>query len=72
MRLQLRFCHMICSILLAAVALTIPALAQQASNKSTGQPPLIDRELSSHSSNPTKTRATSGSNAWKSLSARPG
>src|SRR6266540_2292826 len=45
MRLQLRFCHMICSILLAAVALTIPALAQQASNKSTGQPPLIDREL---------------------------
>ncbi|HKC86869.1 MAG TPA: S9 family peptidase, partial [Blastocatellia bacterium] len=36
---------MICSILLAAVTLTIPALAQQASNKSTGQPPLIDREL---------------------------
>src|SRR6266511_3308192 len=45
MRLQLQLCHMICSILLAAVALTIPALAQQASNKSTGQPPLIDREL---------------------------
>ncbi|HEV2667039.1 MAG TPA: S9 family peptidase, partial [Blastocatellia bacterium] len=45
MNLQLRFCHMICSILLAAVALTIPAMAQQASNKSTSQPPLIDREL---------------------------
>src|SRR5215470_3302477 len=45
MRLQLRFCHMICSTLLTAVALTIPAPAQQASNKSTGQPPLIDREL---------------------------
>src|SRR5215510_14798954 len=45
MRLQLRFCHIICSILLAAVALTITALAQQAANKSTGQPPLLDREL---------------------------
>ncbi|HMB28489.1 MAG TPA: S9 family peptidase, partial [Blastocatellia bacterium] len=45
MRLRLRLCHMICSILIAAVTLTIPAPAQQASNKSTGQPPLIDREL---------------------------
>jgi len=45
MRLQLRFCHVICSILLAAVSLTIPALAQQASNKSTSQSPLLDREL---------------------------
>src|SRR5262245_29726027 len=45
MKLQLRFSRIVCSILLAAVALTIPALAQQASNKSTGQPPLIDREL---------------------------
>jgi dipeptidyl aminopeptidase/acylaminoacyl peptidase len=36
---------MICSILIAAVTLTIPAPAQQASNKSTGQPPLLDREL---------------------------
>jgi dipeptidyl aminopeptidase/acylaminoacyl peptidase len=45
MKLQLRFRRIVCSVLLAAVALTIPALAQQASNKSTGQPPLIDREL---------------------------
>jgi len=45
MKLQLRFRLIVCSILLAAVALTIPAPAQQASNKSTGQPPLIDREL---------------------------
>src|SRR5262249_500377 len=45
MRLQIRFCHMICSILIAAVALTIPSPAQQASIKSTGQPPLLDREL---------------------------
>jgi dipeptidyl aminopeptidase/acylaminoacyl peptidase len=36
---------MICSVLIAAAALTIPAPAQQASNKSTGQPPLLDREL---------------------------
>jgi dipeptidyl aminopeptidase/acylaminoacyl peptidase len=37
MRLQLRFCFLVCSILIVAVTLTIPALAQQ--------PPLIDREL---------------------------
>ena len=45
MRSKLRFCHVSCSILLAAMTLTIPASAQQAANKSTGQPPLIDREL---------------------------
>ncbi|MGH9936778.1 MAG: alpha/beta fold hydrolase, partial [Blastocatellia bacterium] len=45
MRLQLRFRRAVCSILLAAVALTIPALAQQPAKKSTGQPPLLDREL---------------------------
>jgi len=45
MRLQLRFRRAICSILLAAVALTVPALAQQAARTSTGQPPLLDREL---------------------------
>jgi dipeptidyl aminopeptidase/acylaminoacyl peptidase len=45
MKLQLRFRRIVCSILFAAVTLTIPALAQQASNKSTSQPPLIDREL---------------------------
>src|SRR5262245_27273070 len=45
MRLQLRFCRIVCSILIAAVTLTISALAQQSSNKSTGQPPLLDREL---------------------------
>ena len=45
MNLQLRFRRIVCSILLAAVTLTIPALAQQDSNKSTSQPPLIDREL---------------------------
>jgi dipeptidyl aminopeptidase/acylaminoacyl peptidase len=45
MRLQLRFWRALCSILLAFVALTIPALAQQAAKNSTGQPPLLDREL---------------------------
>ncbi len=45
MRLQLRFWRAVCSILIAAVALTITAVAQQAANKSTGQPPLLDREL---------------------------
>src|SRR5215467_7972623 len=45
MRLQFRFCRIVCSILIAVMALTIPALAQQAANKSTGQPPLLDREL---------------------------
>ncbi len=45
MRLQIRFQRAICSLLLAVVALTIPALAQQAAKQSTGLPPLIDREL---------------------------
>jgi dipeptidyl aminopeptidase/acylaminoacyl peptidase len=45
MNLQLRLRHIICLILIVTVALTISALAQQASNKSTSQPPLIDREL---------------------------
>src|SRR5215468_2304954 len=45
MRLQFRFCRIVCSILIAVMALTIPALAQQAANKSAGQPPLLDREL---------------------------
>ncbi len=45
MKLRLRFCHMVCSILLTIVALTVTALAQQAGTKSTGQPPLLDREL---------------------------
>src|SRR5262245_11341609 len=37
MRLQLRFCLLVCSILIVAVTPTIPAVAQQ--------PPLLDREL---------------------------
>jgi dipeptidyl aminopeptidase/acylaminoacyl peptidase len=45
MRLQLRFWRAVCSILIAVVALTITAVAQQAANKSTDRPPLIDREL---------------------------
>src|SRR5512145_1908580 len=45
MNLQLRFRHIVCSILIVSAALTISALAQQASNKTTSQPPLIDREL---------------------------
>lgn len=45
MRLQLRFWRAVCSILLTVLALTIPTLAQQAAKKSTGQPPLLDREL---------------------------
>ncbi|MGH9755005.1 MAG: alpha/beta fold hydrolase [Blastocatellia bacterium] len=45
MRLQIRFWRVVCSILLAFAALTIPALAQQATKKSTGQPPLLDREM---------------------------
>ncbi len=45
MRLQLRFHHIVCSILTAAVALAITAVAQQAANKPTNQPPLLDREL---------------------------
>ncbi|HKE04730.1 MAG TPA: S9 family peptidase, partial [Blastocatellia bacterium] len=45
MRLQLRIRRVVCSILFAYMALTIPALAQQAAKKSTGQPPLLDREL---------------------------
>lgn len=45
MRLQLGFWRVLCSILLAFVAMTFPALAQQAVKKSTGQPPLLDREL---------------------------
>src|SRR5215470_9430009 len=45
MRLQLRFWRVACSILLTVSALSIPALAQQAAKKSTGRPPLLDREL---------------------------
>lgn len=45
MRLQLRFSRIVCSILLATLALSITAVAQQAANKSTGQPTLLDREL---------------------------
>src|SRR5215475_7511867 len=45
MRLQLRIRRVVCSILFAYMALTIPALAQQVAKKSTGQPPLLDREL---------------------------
>jgi dipeptidyl aminopeptidase/acylaminoacyl peptidase len=45
MKLQLRFRRAVCLILIAAVALTISAAAQQAANKATGRPPLIDREL---------------------------
>src|SRR5262245_60467571 len=45
MRLQLRFSRMVCPILIAFVALTIPALAQQAAQKSAGQPRLLDCEL---------------------------
>src|SRR5262245_53272671 len=45
MKLELRFRRAVCSILLAAVAVTITAVAQQDANKSTSQPPLLDREL---------------------------
>jgi len=45
MRLQIRFWRMVCSTLLAFAALIVPALAQQAVKKPTGQPPLLDREL---------------------------
>src|SRR5262245_49388212 len=45
MKLQFRFWRAVCSILIATAALTITVVAQQAANKSTGQPPLIDREL---------------------------
>ncbi len=45
MKLQLRFWHQACLITLAVAALTIPTLAQQAGKKTTGQPPLLDREL---------------------------
>jgi dipeptidyl aminopeptidase/acylaminoacyl peptidase len=41
----MRFYRIVCSILIAAVALTVTTVAQKAANKSTGQPPLLDREL---------------------------
>src|SRR5918996_5633887 len=41
----MRFYRIVCSILIAAVALAVTTVAQNAANKSTGQPPLIDREL---------------------------
>src|SRR5262249_43242515 len=44
-RLQLRFWRTVCLTLLAAMALSSLASAQQAAKKSTGQPPLLDREL---------------------------
>jgi dipeptidyl aminopeptidase/acylaminoacyl peptidase len=45
MRYQIRFWRAVCSILIATAALTITTTAQQAAIKSTGQPPLLDREL---------------------------
>src|SRR5215510_12017906 len=45
MRLQHRFWRAVCSILIAAMALTITVMAQQGAKSSTGQPPLLDREL---------------------------
>jgi dipeptidyl aminopeptidase/acylaminoacyl peptidase len=41
----MRFYRIVCSILIAAVALAVTTVAQNAANKSTGQPPLLDREL---------------------------
>jgi dipeptidyl aminopeptidase/acylaminoacyl peptidase len=41
----MRFYRIVCSMLIAAIALTVTAVAQKAANKATGQPPLIDREL---------------------------
>ncbi|MBO0858530.1 MAG: alpha/beta fold hydrolase [Chloracidobacterium sp.] len=45
MKLQLRLRRAVCSILIAVATLVITAMAQQAGNKSIGQPPLLDREL---------------------------
>src|SRR5262245_54550367 len=45
MKLRVRFCRIVCSVLIAAATLTITGVAQQAANKSTNQPPLLDREL---------------------------